>query len=128
MNNNSSAGLKSKATTVDSRDFYPDQFLNSWHPASIPQNNDLRTAIVKSFRLKQTDDYVYHAIASVTLSQVQVAIDHGDVNGMHAWYRDVAGQQVTQSPFMSSLYLMIVDRLVDTTTESDRYRSLCADL
>ncbi len=110
MNINSPAGLKSKAITVDSKDFYPDQFLNTWHPAGIPQNNDLRTAIVKSFRLKQTDDYVYHAIASVTLSQVQVAIDHGNVNGMHAWYRDIAGQQVTQSPFLFLLYLMIIDR------------------
>lgn len=39
---------------------------------------------------------VYHAIASVMLTQIQDAIDHGtDEDGtFHAWYRDSEGKQV----------------------------------
>jgi hypothetical protein len=56
--------------------------------------NDLRTAVVQAFGLGKNDDYVYHATASVNLAQVQLAIDYGDANGMHAWYRDDVGHQV----------------------------------
>lgn len=104
MNDSQSRLSKSKANTIGSANFDAEQFLATWDAKSIPQNNDLRTAIVKAFRLKQTDDYVYHAIASVTLLQVQVAIDHGDLNGMHAWYRDGNGQQVVPTLVITSSY------------------------
>jgi len=74
--------------------FSADIFLELWGPQFLPKNNDFRGAIVRAFGLEPTDDYVYHAVASVTLTQVQVAIDHGNKNGMHAWYRDENGQQV----------------------------------
>jgi hypothetical protein len=83
---------------VGSRDFKPERFLGSWDPTFLPVNNDLRSSIVQAFGLAPDDDYVYHAIASVTLTQVQAAIDHGDANGMHAWYRDEAGIQVRLLP------------------------------
>ena len=88
---------KSKAVTIGSTIFDPNQLLDSWKPEFAPQNDNLKEAIQKTFGLKQNDNYVYHAIASVTLAQVQVAIEHGGSNGMHAWYRDEAGNQVTQN-------------------------------
>ncbi|KIW00133.1 uncharacterized protein PV09_08311 [Verruconis gallopava] len=95
MSGSPSKSLKGGAKTIGSSHFDPVRFLESWNASTrAPQNNDLRAAIMNAFGLKPTDDYVYHAIASVTLAQVQVAIDHGSANGMHAWYRDEAGQQI----------------------------------
>ena len=51
--------------------------------------------MIATFNLPEDDNYVYHAIASVTLAQVQVAIDHGAVSGLHAWYFDREGRPVT---------------------------------
>ncbi|KAF2136303.1 uncharacterized protein K452DRAFT_280141 [Aplosporella prunicola CBS 121167] len=68
--------------------FDPDAFLATWSAASsLPlQNNDLRTAIIRAFDLPPTDDYVYHAVASVTLAQVQHALGFGGKHGLHGWY------------------------------------------
>ncbi|KAL8664536.1 MAG: hypothetical protein Q9202_002945 [Teloschistes flavicans] len=78
-----------RAQTTGSSNFVPDAFFETWAKdanALLPRNNDLRTSIISAFNLAQSDSYVYHAIASVTLAQVQEAIDHGAENGMHAWY------------------------------------------
>ncbi|KAL9104571.1 MAG: hypothetical protein Q9163_000493 [Psora crenata] len=74
--------------------FNPDTVFRQWSikPRPLPQNNDLRTSIIQTFSLPQNDQYTYHAIASVTLSQVQEAIDHGRQGGLHAWYRDEEGR------------------------------------
>jgi hypothetical protein len=89
------------AYTESSGEFDARQFLHDWDAEScVPRNNDLRTAINTAFKLKPEDDYTYHANASVTLAQVQVAIDHGDVNGLHAWYRDEQGRQA-RTPLFS---------------------------
>ena len=84
--------------TEGSSSFDPDQLLAEWDTAKLPgpEDNHLHSAISAVFGLSQTDDYVYHAVASVTLSQVQSAIGHGNANGMLAWYRDEQGQQVTR--------------------------------
>jgi hypothetical protein len=74
--------------------FDPDDFFRSWDASLVPQNNDLRSAINKAFNLLPTDDYVYHATASLSLAQVQVAIDNGNKNGLLAWYREENGEQV----------------------------------
>jgi hypothetical protein len=75
--------------------FNPDAFLRSWGPQSLPQHNGFRAAIEKAFDIEPTDDYIYQAHpAKFTLPQVQVAIDHGNMHGLHAWYRDDSGQQV----------------------------------
>lgn len=88
-----------QARTIKSAAFDPAQFLDTWPERSselLPQNADLRTSIIKAFGLKDSDDYVYHAIASVTLAQVQHAVSRGaGENGMlHGWYRDSKGKQV----------------------------------
>ncbi|KAK6544052.1 hypothetical protein TWF694_000765 [Orbilia ellipsospora] len=68
-----------------------DIFFTAWTEEKqkdpVP-NNDFRTAIIQAFGLGQDDVYVYHAIASATLKQVQNAIAQGGNQGLHAWYRD----------------------------------------
>jgi len=86
--------FKGPPETIGASSFVPDGFLDSWTNESLPQNNDLRSSISQSFNLPENDNYVYHATASVTLSQVQNAINYGGANGMHAWYIDEEGKQV----------------------------------
>ncbi len=84
-----------RAQTTGSADFEPDDFLASWAKDSktlLPQENGLRSSIIAAFNLGQSDNYVYHAVASVTLAQVQDAIEHGSDHGFHAWYSDDAGK------------------------------------
>ena len=60
-------------------------------------NNDFQQAIITAFNLPPggtKDDYVYHAIASVTLEQVQCVIEAGEKNGLHRWYVDEEGKSV----------------------------------
>ncbi|CAJ2504084.1 Uu.00g114780.m01.CDS01 [Anthostomella pinea] len=52
--------------------------------------DDLQSAIATSFALRRNDSYVYHAIVSVTLPQVQHVVSLGGANGLHAWYRTAA--------------------------------------
>jgi len=56
--------------------------------------NDFRRAITTAFSLDDKDDYVYHAIASVTLEQVQQVIEAGGANGLHKWYVNSEGKSV----------------------------------
>jgi hypothetical protein len=88
------------ARTVKSTSFIPALFFDTWAGRSLeilPQDSDLQTSIIQAFGLKDSDDYVYHATASVTLAQVQYALNCGaGENGvLHAWYRDFEGKQVT---------------------------------
>ncbi|KAF2418939.1 hypothetical protein EJ08DRAFT_46370 [Tothia fuscella] len=104
------------ASTQGSGKFDPNLFFYHWNDSLTPQNNDLRTAINKAFGLRPEDDYVYHAVASVTLAQAQVAIDHGDVNGLHAWYRDEIGQQIPPPQLKDiEAYTQIFSPLTSTT-------------
>lgn len=84
-----------RAQTTGSTQFEPDAFFVSWTKDSkaLPSHgNDLRPSIIAAFDLAESDNYVYHAIASVTLAQVQAAIEHGGENGLHAWYPNEAGK------------------------------------
>ncbi|KAL9040738.1 MAG: hypothetical protein Q9180_001727 [Flavoplaca navasiana] len=84
-----------RAQTTGSTQFEPDAFFATWakeFKALIPQGNNLRSSITAAFDLAQSDNYVYHAVASVTLAQVQAAIEHGGGNGLHAWYPDEVGK------------------------------------
>jgi hypothetical protein len=85
---------RARPHTVGASSFDPDAFFEKRDEAIVPYNNHLQACIKRAFKLKPNDDYVYHAIASVTLEQVQIAINHGSANGMHAWYRDEKGEQV----------------------------------
>lgn len=90
--------VRARPHTVGSPSFDPDEFFEKWDEALVPHNNRLQACIKQAFKLKPNDDYVYHAIASVTLEQVQVAINYGGANGMHAWYRDEKSEQVCPPP------------------------------
>ncbi|KAI1764915.1 hypothetical protein GGR53DRAFT_292744 [Hypoxylon sp. FL1150] len=52
-------------------------------------SDDLQAAVTASFSLPpaRRDPYVYHAIVSVTLPEVQHAVSLGRRNGLHSWYR-----------------------------------------
>ena len=89
--------------TVGSNSFDPDNFFETWSAESCPQEDDLRDTIIRAFGLKATDDYVYRAIASVTLSQVQEAIAAGRRHGLHAWYVDGHGREVFPPSALSLL-------------------------
>ena len=86
-------------STTGSSTFNPDELFTQWssRPCPLPRNNDLRSSIIRTFSLPENDDYTYHAIASVTLAQVQEAIYHGREAGLHAWYRDEDGRVVRPS-------------------------------
>lgn len=79
--------------------FEPDIIFDSWNKGQkyLPEDDDLRSSIIATFNLPYNDSYVYHAIASVTLSQVQEAINHGGKAGLHAWYMDDEGKPVRRS-------------------------------
>ena len=85
-----------RSRTIGSSSFEPEEFLEKWKDGKIgaPAENDLRGATIEAFGLKENDDYVYHATASVTLAQVQQAINFGAHHGLHAWYKDEQGEQV----------------------------------
>ncbi|KAK8070989.1 hypothetical protein PG997_011192 [Apiospora hydei] len=58
--------------------------------AAFLEKDDFASAIALSFNLPPRDTYVYHAIVSVTLGQVQHVIGMGGANGLHTWYRDLS--------------------------------------
>ena len=82
--------------TEGSSQFDPDGLFNAWErdQKALPEDNDLRSSIISTFHLPPSDDYVYHATASVTLAQVQAAIKHGRGSGLHEWYLDGEGKPV----------------------------------
>lgn len=85
-----------RGNTVASSDFSSDAFFERWALKEIgpPVGSDLESSIREAFAIKTNDSYVYHATASVTLSQVQQAIGHGGQHRLHAWYIDEDGKQV----------------------------------
>ncbi|KAK4192543.1 hypothetical protein QBC35DRAFT_424201 [Podospora australis] len=54
----------------------------------LNERNAFDEAIRIRFGIGAADGYVYHAVASVTLSQVQRAVAVGRAHGMHDWYED----------------------------------------
>lgn len=76
--------------------FEPDTLFEAWSKdhKHLPENDDFKSSIITTFNLPHNDSYVYHATASVTLSQVQEAINHGGKAGLHAWYLDDEGRPV----------------------------------
>lgn len=96
----------SRATAAASTTKTPSSFRYcegspQWDPASYAADRELHAraaahlarddfaaAITESFALPPptADPYVYHAIGSVTLPQVQHIIGLGSANGLHAWY------------------------------------------
>ncbi|KAI1466587.1 uncharacterized protein F4812DRAFT_434801 [Daldinia caldariorum] len=58
------------------------------HVEALLSNDDFQSAIIASFSLPhpRRDSYVYHAIVSVTLAEVQHIVSLGRQNAFHAWY------------------------------------------
>jgi len=65
---------------------------------SCLNHNDFRSAIITAFELPSGDNFIYHAIASVNLYQVQAAINAGNANGLHDWYLDDDGNPAGHPP------------------------------
>ncbi|KAI6088453.1 hypothetical protein F4821DRAFT_89234 [Hypoxylon rubiginosum] len=111
----------------------------SWNPATYASDaalhsraesllaaDDLLAAVTASFSLPpaRRDPYVYHAIVSVTLPEVQHAISLGRQNGLHSWYRgppapadDDSGRPVVLPPPPrpdTEAYLSIFDPATST--------------
>jgi len=66
--------------------YLTDAELHARAQAYLSEKNDLRSAITTSFSLRKADNYVYHAIAAVTLAQVQQGVNLGRAHGLHNWY------------------------------------------
>ncbi|KAK8024143.1 hypothetical protein PG993_012209 [Apiospora rasikravindrae] len=81
--------------------------------AAFLEKDDFASAIAVSFNLPPRDAYVYHAIVSVTLGQVQHVIGMGGANGLHTWYRDL-------SPPAPSSSTDADDNKSTTTTETQQ--------
>ena len=59
------------------------------------QKDEFSAAISSWFKLPNGDKYVYHAITSVLLAQVQDIVSRGGANGLHDWYRNEVGEAVS---------------------------------
>jgi hypothetical protein len=83
---------------VGSPGFQPQQLVEDPGRQSEAQQylakDDLLSASRVLFSLPDPDEYVYHAMTSVKLAEVQRVISLGGVNGLHAWYRAEDGSPV----------------------------------
>lgn len=59
--------------------------------------DDLQGASRVLLSLPENDAYVYHAMTSVKLAEVQRITSLGGINGLHAWYRNEDGSSVRAS-------------------------------
>lgn len=102
------------ASTSGSKAFRPDDLFEDRalldEARSHLLRNDLRSAIITAFKLPKSDEYVYHATASVTLSQAQSAINAGPSHGLHDWYLDRESKPIGHpSPADISAYISLFD-------------------
>lgn len=78
---------------VGNPDFEPEKAVGDHdrHQAALKlleERNDFEGAVRLWFGMPEAgkDDYVYHALASVTLGQVQRGVEMGAEKGLHGWY------------------------------------------
>lgn len=85
------------ASTQGSSSFDPDAFFEAWAQETLtpPYDNDFRKFIIKAFGLRPDDSFVYRAVAEVTLLQAQTYLEFGGQGGLHGWYLDEEGKQVS---------------------------------
>ena len=90
--------IPQRAETQGSTTFDPENFFDAWAKEEItpPYDNDFRKFVIKSFGLKLNDDFVYRAMAEVTLLQAQTYLEFGGQNGLHRWYNDSEGNEVSR--------------------------------
>ncbi|KAL8772823.1 MAG: hypothetical protein Q9209_002168 [Squamulea sp. 1 TL-2023] len=119
-----------RAQTIGSAYFAPDVFLESWTKEKkglLPYEDDLRSSIISAFNLARSDDYVYHAIASVTLAQVQEAVHHVDEHGLHAWYPDGPGKPSELPPPTAADIAAYTSIFASTTSTPKSLNSFAAN-
>lgn len=92
--------IPQRAETQGSTTFDPEKFFDAWAKEEItpPYDNDFRKFIIKSFGLKLNDAFLYRAVAEVTLLQAQTYLEFGGQNGLHRWYNDNEGNEVSPNP------------------------------
>lgn len=77
-------------STVGGGSFDPDRLSTDGDLQSsiheVLAKNDLASAVRIAFSIPKKDSYKYRATTTVTLEQVQSAINAGAANGLHAWY------------------------------------------
>jgi len=90
--------IPQRAETQGSTTFDPDKFFDAWAKEEItpPYDNDLRKFVIRAFGLKLSDSFVYRATAEVTLLQAQTYLEFGGQNGLHRWYNDSEGNEVSR--------------------------------
>ena len=90
--------IPQRAETQGSTTFDPEKFFDAWAKEEItpPYDNDFRKFVIKSFGLKLDDSFVYRAIAEVNLLQAQTYLEFGGQNGLHRWYNDSEGNEVSR--------------------------------
>jgi len=91
------ARIPQKPQTEGSSTFDPERFFEAWEKGDLkaPQDNAFRKFIIEGFGLRPTDNYIYRAIAEVTLPQTQAYLERGGAGRLHEWYRDEHGSQVS---------------------------------
>lgn len=89
------AGSTEGSSTFDAWRFLEDWDQKERFRDPVPKDN-FQLAIVKDFKIDAhlKDTYTYHAIASVMLDEVQLAISKGGERGLHSWYLDDEGKPV----------------------------------
>jgi hypothetical protein len=84
---------------VDSPKFKPNDLVEEPERLAkaneLLQKNDLYNASRVIFDLPEVDRYVYHAMVSVKLAQVQHIVELGDDEGLHDWYHNDDGTSVS---------------------------------
>ncbi|KAF6825318.1 hypothetical protein CPLU01_10362 [Colletotrichum plurivorum] len=88
---------------VGAPEFDPESYFNDAprqeKAKELLAQNNLFGAINVSFGIDpQKDTYVYHAMTSVRLGQVQGIVNMGGENELHAWYRDDEGKPIDPPP------------------------------
>ncbi|KAL8784976.1 MAG: hypothetical protein Q9213_003637 [Squamulea squamosa] len=119
-----------QSQTTGSAYFAPDAFFESWTKDSkvlLPHKDDLRSSIISAFNLAGSDNYVYHAAASVTLTQVQDAIQHAGEHGLHAWYPDETGKPSELPPPTAADIAAYTSIFASTTSTPKSLNSFAAN-
>ena len=93
--------------TVGAKAFDPEALVQDEVKLKIAllylEKDDIGSAIINYFSLPGDDDYVYHAIASVKLAQVQQAVQQGHQFHLNDWYKDDNQVEVVGQTFQRAL-------------------------
>lgn len=103
-----------RAGTIGSKKFTPDNFSEQWQKLyqstttfiDDTWEDGFRDSIIGAFDLPQEDDFVYHAVMSVTLADVQGAVNAGLAKPLCVWYRDEKGDSVGERSIVTQIVFL----------------------